>query len=275
MSKKINISKISTKEGLNIVAKNVPDIAFTAVSAFVNVNPVWALIFLTAKGIYNAWGEFGQARLNELVVGIEKSKDTFIPEIIETDEFKSVFLSILERHMKESSDRKRELLRNYLISVGQGKKVLFDYHTKLLNILDQITGDELRLFMLLPDIIKDANDEMLFLSSGGRVGIPDPSKRETSMNTVQVKMRLKNWKIKNKDLSAIIRFLTNYGLIISQDVSVSGIGGGGTTDITFEGITKIGEIFCEFIDDPSFDKNITTFLEYRENPGLNLETLRD
>ena len=98
--------EISTSDAVDIVAKNVSEIAFVAVSSLVNVQPVWALIFLTAKGIYSAWGEFGQAKLNELVTDLEKAKNSFDPKVIETDEFKSVFLSALERHMKESSEMK-------------------------------------------------------------------------------------------------------------------------------------------------------------------------
>lgn len=275
MSQDRKTPQISTRDAAEIIAKNVPEIAFAAVTALVNVNPVWALLFLTARGLYNAWGEFGQARLNELVIDLEKSKKSFDPDVIETDEFKSVFLCVLERHMKEGSIRKRELLRNYLISVGQGKMPEFDYHTKLLNILDQITGDELRLFMLLPNIIEDSNNELFSLATDKEQATADLLTREVTMNVLQVKMRLKNWGIKTRNLSALIRFLTNYGLIISQDSSSGGIGGGGTTDVIFQGITEVGEVFYDFIDDLSFDKEITTYIEYEKNPALSKAVFED
>lgn len=275
MSQNRKTPQISTSAAVEIIAEHVPEIVFTAVSALVVVQPVWALIFLTAKGIYSAWGEFGQARLNELVIDLEKSKNSFDFRVIETDEFKSIFLSTLERHMKESSDLKRKLLRNYLISVGQGKLPGFDYHTKLLSILDQITGDELRLFMLFPNIIEDSNNELLSLATDKQQDASELRNREVTMNVVQVKMRLKNWKIENRNLSALIRFLTNYGLIISQDVSVGGIGGGGSTDITFQGITEVGKVFYDFIDDPLFNKEITTYIEYEKNPALSKDVFED
>lgn len=273
MKEDIKPKSISTTKALGILAKNIPDIVFTAISSLVVVHPEFAIMFLTGKGIFNAWGEFGQEKLNELTIGLEKSKGTFDPAIIETEEFKSVFLSVLERHMKESSDVKRQLLRNYLISVGQGKNPSFDYHTKLLNILDQITGDELRLFMLLPNIVEDSDKEMAHLSAQSQT-VYDLSKREISMNTLQVKMRLKNWEIKTKNLSALIRFLTNYGLISSQDTSTSGIGGAGSTDINFEGVTDMGEIFYKFIDDSMFNKDIICYTEYQKNPSFNREALQ-
>ena len=267
--------EISTSDAVDIVAKSVSEIAFVAVSSLVNVQPVWALIFLTAKGIYSAWGEFGQAKLNELVTDLEKAKNSFDPKVIETDEFKSVFLSALERHMKESSEMKRKLLRNYLISVGQGKMPGFDYHTKLLSILDQITGDELRLFMLLPNIIEDSSNELFSLATNKQLAATELRTREVEMNVLQVKMRLKNWRIKTKNLSALIRFLSNYGLIISQDVSAGGIGGGGATDVTFQGITEVGKVFYDFIDDSLFDKEIITYVEYEKNPALSGDVFED
>ena len=262
---------IKTKEALEILAKNVPDIIFTTISSLVLVNPVWAILFLMGKGIYGAWSDFGQSRLNEVVISLEKNKNSFNPKILETDKFKSIFLSLLERHMKESSEERRYILRNYLISVAQGKNIDFDYHTKLLSVLDQITGDELRLFMLLPKIIEDSDNEFLQYSTEEERKNFNPKKRELSMNTIQVKMRLKNWEIKTRDLSALVRFLTNYGIIVSYDVSISGIGGGGSNDLIFTGLTEVGRVFYDFIDDPIFEKEITTYVEYKNNPALSLK----
>ena len=260
--------QVNTKETIDSLAKYVPDVIFTVISALVAINPVWAVLFLTAKGIYGTWSDFGQSRLNELVVELEKNKDVFDPKILETDKFKSIFLSILERHMKESSDKQRHLLRNYLISVAKGLNPDFDYHTKLLGVLDQITGKELRLFMLLNNIIKDLDDEFIAYATAEQIKSFDVSKREVRMNSLQIKMRLKNWKIKTEDLNSLIRFLTNYGIITSYDVSISGIGGGGSYELIFAGLTDVGRVFYDFIDDPKFNKEITTFIEYKNNPQL-------
>ncbi len=263
--------QIKNKEALEILTKNTSDIVFTtAVSALSIINPIWSVLFLTARGIYGAWSDFGQSRVNELVMDLEKHKNSFCKEVLETDKFKSVFLSILERHMKESSYERRHLLRNYLISVAKGESVDFDYHTKLLNILDQITGEELRLFMLLPNIINDSNDEFIKHSTEEIQKTTDLSKREIDMNTLQVKMRLKDWKIKTRDLASILHFLANYGIISTYDVSISGIGGGGKSDIIFNGITDVGKVFYGYIDDPIFNKEITPWMVYRDNPGLSV-----
>jgi hypothetical protein len=261
--------QISTSDAMGILVKYVPDIGFTMINALVVVNPIWAVLFVAAKGIYGAWGDFGQSRLNELTTELADKKNTFDPEVLETDKFKSIFLSILERHMKESLGERRKLFRKYLISVAQGENHDFDYHTKLLNIMDQITGDELRLLMLLPTIIKDSNDEYLAYASEEQRNSFDAGTRDFQMNTLQIKMRLKNWRIKTKDLAALIRFLTNYGLIVTYDVSAVGIGGGGNNDLAFSGLTAIGSVFYDFIDDTSFDKEITNWKAYQNDPGLS------
>lgn len=263
--------KLKSAQALEILSKNTSDIVFTtAISTLSIINPIWSILFLTAKGIYGAWSDFGQARVNELVINLEKHKDAFNIEILETDKFKSIFLSILERHMKESSNERRHLLRNYLISVSKGENPDFDYHTKLLNILDQITGEELRLFMLLPNIINDSNDEFFRHSTEEIQKTIDLTKREIDMNTLQVKMRLKDWKIKTRDLTSIIRFLTNYGIISTYDVSIVGLGGGGKSDIIFTGLTNVGKVFYNYIDDSIFDKEITPWTAYRDSPGLSV-----
>lgn len=263
--------EINSNEALKIIIDNSSDIIFTtAVAGLSIVNPLWSILFLTAKGIYNAWSDFGQSRINELVLELKDKVDTFNPSILETDKFKSVFLSIVERHMKESSERRRQLLRNYLISIAQGKSIDFDYHTKLLNILDQITVEELRLFMLLPNIVDDSNSEFFAYSTEEMQRSIDLSKREIDMNVMQVKMRLKDWKIKNRDLSSILHFLANYGVISAYDISTSGIGGSGSNDIIFCGLTDVGKVLYDYIDDPSFNKDITPWTAYRDNPGLSV-----
>ena len=247
--------------------KNTSDIVFTtAVAALAVTNPTWAVLFLTGKGIFGAWSDYGQARVNEIATSLAEKKGTFDSAILETDKFKSIFLSILERHMKESSDERRRLFRNYLISVAQGKDPNFDYHTKLLNVLDQITGEELRLFMLVPAILQDSDDNYSkYLAVG--TALRDPALRD-ALNTMQVKMRLKNWKIRTRDLTSLLRFLSNYGLIVTCDLSAALVGGAVSNDIGLVGVTEAGQAFYDFIDDPVFNKEIMPWTEYRDNAAL-------
>ncbi len=258
--------EITPSEALKALGEYVPDIAFTVVTALYAINPIWAVLFYTGKGIFGAWADFGKTRMKELAISLEDEKDSFIPEIIESNKFKGLFLETLDRHMKETSEEKRALLRRYLIAVAQGKHPEFDYHTKLLNILEQITGDEFRLFMLLPTIIQDWHDESVALSNSEHEREAIES-RNIEMNTMQVIMRLKDWDIKKRKFSALLRFLNNYGLIVSHDTSTSGIGGGGSNDLIFSGLSEAGKVFYDFMDDPNIVKEITDHNENRANPG--------
>src|SRR3990167_5356269 len=95
--------QITSSNGLNILARVVPQIMFATISGLTAVNPTWGVLFVTAMGIITAWGDFGQSRINELISFISKHKEEFVKEVIEGDNFKTLFLNILERHMKEAS----------------------------------------------------------------------------------------------------------------------------------------------------------------------------
>ena len=138
---------ITTSDALPIIAKNALQILIAGLTA---IKPEWGMLFSTSSVIVNAWGDFGQTRVNELVLFISEHKEEFIADIIESDKFKTLFLNILERHMKESSEEKRQLLRNYLLNVGKGINPTFNEFTRMNNILDTITLEEI-IFLRLWD----------------------------------------------------------------------------------------------------------------------------
>ena len=237
---------ISESESLKILSNSLSDVALTVATTIISNNPYFAVLLLTGKGIFTAWGDYGQARLNELLLSLQAEVESIKSEVVNKDEFKGLFLDILDKHMRETSEIKRSQLRRYLVSVAQGKAEGFSNHTKLLVILNQITADEFRLFMLLPSIIQDSRDEMESL--GGTLNSLD-------MNAAQVQMRLHNWFQTEGQIERLLKFLGNYGLIVTQDTSTSTIGGS-STHVTFMGLTDSGWGFYKFLDDPSIDKTV-------------------
>ncbi len=139
-NKKKTIKPVSA---LPIWARNIPPIIFTAIQGLTAINPIWSVLFATSTALINAWGDFGQTRVNELVLFINEHKEEFMADVIETDKFKTLFLNVLERHMKESSEEKRQLLRNYLLSTGKGMNPNFNEFTKMNNTLDTISLEEI------------------------------------------------------------------------------------------------------------------------------------
>lgn len=141
----MNGDKINKENGVKIILKNTSSILLTGLATYY---PQLAGLFSVGSALIQTWGDFGQTRVNELVKFVSEHKDEFVEEIVISDKFKTLFLNILERHMKEASERKRELLRNYLLSVGRGYCPDFDDFTKMNNTLDNITFDEIDLLSL-------------------------------------------------------------------------------------------------------------------------------
>jgi len=151
---------ISPKSALAILSEHVPPIIYTTIASLVVVNPIWGILFISAMGIIRAWGDFGQARINELVKFIDEHKEEFVADILKTPKFKSVFLNVLERHMKETMEEKRKILRSYLLNVGKGINKDFDYHTKILLVVDQITLDEIAVLNILYKKAKNQSQKL-------------------------------------------------------------------------------------------------------------------
>lgn len=237
---------IDDKQALQILGNTLSDVAIGTVTCLMVLSPQLVVLLFTARGIYSAWGEFGQARLNELLEALKDDVEDFKKEIIVKDEFKGLFLNVLEKHMRETSSKKRNLLRRYLISVAKGKKEGYSNHTKLLLIMDQITADELRLFMLLPTIIEDFKLEAELLGS---------QLNDLNVDSAQINLRLHKWKMPDGQIERLLRFLGNYGLVVTVDYTANTLGGG-ISSLQFKGLTDSGWTFYKFLDNPSIDKTI-------------------
>lgn len=141
-------SEIAGEEGLKIVVRQVVPTLTAVAASFFGLHPEWALLLNFAAPLMGAWGEFGQARISEQLEFIAKHKDEFVKEIVEGDDFKTLFLNVLERHMREASKERRELLRNYLLNVGKGVLPDFNEYTRMNNVMDNITLHEIDLLKL-------------------------------------------------------------------------------------------------------------------------------
>jgi hypothetical protein len=139
---------IPIKKSLEIIGKQVAAPIVAAITVLAGLHPEWAILFSFAAPVMNVWGDFGQERINEQLEFISKHKEEFRKEIIEGDDFKTLFLNVLERHMKEASAEKRKLLRNYLLNVGRGVNPGFNEYTRMNNILDTITLYEIDVLCL-------------------------------------------------------------------------------------------------------------------------------
>ncbi|OGN27531.1 MAG: hypothetical protein A3A33_04905 [Candidatus Yanofskybacteria bacterium RIFCSPLOWO2_01_FULL_49_25] len=234
-------SSISTTEGLKILAETIPPILFATIQSLTALNPTWGVLFATAMGIISAWGSFGQSRINELTLFISEHKEEFIKEIIEGDDFKTLFLNVLERHMKEASEEKRKLLRNYLLNVGRGVNPDFNEYTRMNSALDNISFDEINMLKLW-DI--EGPIEAYFLSH---------TKFTITMSSIQsivhgLKPRVDAWSKliadENKSRNNQALLLLSYkGLLFA--LSEDNVGSG--QEVKVVEITNFGKAFLAFI----------------------------
>lgn len=210
-------------------------------------DPVWKSIFLLSIPLLNVWGDFGVKRCEELLNYIEKRQDEFKNETIRTDEFKSLFLGILERHFKESSKRKRELFRSVLLYFGRGQNIEYDYSTKVLAILDQITFTELIVIDKWSGELQKAwvekNKPLCTPVEADRILSSDGA------NEHQVYFAFENddQKISLNELVQTLRALGNYGLLAVRDTS-GVVLGDGSEGVRVK-ITEFGKEFIKFIRD--------------------------
>lgn len=224
---------------LQIFAKQSTQLAL-GLAALATTNPVWSILFLMATTLINSWGEFGQARVEELVNFIVENKKLFKAEILKSDRFKSVFLNIIEKHIKEASAEKRRLLREYLLNVGKGIHPKFNADTKLMITLDQITPEELQILQIWTDSLLQSNIKKKIPSF-------NPVDPEVGLNEHQMMFAFdgKSWPSMD-DLKLIVKSLRNYGLLdISEDSgTVFGHGGDG---LRVKRLTPFGREFLDYL----------------------------
>lgn len=210
---------VSAKDALQILGKQTAPVIFVALQSLVGINPIWSILFVSAIGLINLWGDYGQARINELVQYIDKHRKEFVGEILESDKFKAIFLNVLERHMKEVMAEKRALLRDYLLNVGKGVHREFDNHTKILFALDNISHEELHLLIWLKD---------------HRI------QRNLMLESKLTNFLYNGFQYSGGSFELALQALRNYGVVVLRDGSLA-------NDYQ---ITDFGCMFLEFIEAP-------------------------
>lgn len=238
-----SVFSIKSDNSLEILAKSglIP-ILYQTIVGLTQVNPVWSVLFVTGTGIINAWGEYGQSKTQELVEYIYSHRNEFVSEVIDTDKFKSVLLNVLERHLRETSEEKRKLLRKYLLNVGKGIRSEYNYHTKLIWVLDQITPEEFEVISIWRGRLQYA-----YITRNAHVNENNVEEHIRDMNVGQVNFAFddRSPKFTPKELQALLRILGNYGLIEVRDASPV-IFDKESTTLHVEGITEFGRMFLEF-----------------------------
>src|SRR5665213_1609898 len=115
----------------------------------VGLPPIWVTMIAAGAGLLAVYRELAEDRGKELLEFIVAHKDEFVIEIINTSVFKTAFLNVWEMHIRESSENKRMRLKNFLLSLGSGKELPADFHTKIYSIIQQMTDKEAEVFGII------------------------------------------------------------------------------------------------------------------------------
>lgn len=212
--KKIGKAAISTIQNLS---GPIADVAVRLQT----ISPEWGLAVGMGSGLLAVWRELAQDRGVELLEFIEQHKTEFAEKVIATPNFKAVFLSVWEMHIRENSENKRKRLRNFLLNLGKGEEINKDEYTKIYSIINQMTDTEAEGFGL---IIKNTNREQY---------------RSMHMNTL-------SWDVLSKfteeELQDLCHSLHSYRLL---NIVNAQIGKG----MVITQITPFGEKFFDFVCD--------------------------
>lgn len=237
--------EISENEGNNLVLKHATSLMLQVVPILANLNPSWQLLFLTANGMINAWGDFGQSRVNELATFISEHREEFLSEALESDKFKAVFLSVLELHMKETSERRRQLLKSYLLNVGKNIHSDFDEHTKVISTMNVISFQELETLLLFRSggIIEQwkrsrVGAENMSFSYGSIAG----AIWETTSNNDPLRILFPMQGPRDK-MNQVLLSLGNKDLLYTMNADNFGSG----EEVKVRNITEFGKKFLDFI----------------------------
>ncbi len=232
--------KISTGVELEIITQQGATLLASIAPAVLSLPVVWQAAFLTGSALIQTWGAWGQSRINEIVKDLKKHDGKFNEEVLQSDEFKTVLLNVIEVHMKEAAIEKRRLYRNYMINVAMGVSMKLDYHSKLFAILNLITFDESYTLKQITGVFNQTSFSKGLPISERHVLTTENILRSLGKSFPdQKQMQL---------LNQNMRALGSYNLIFTGN-STEMTTGAPTSSL--QAITEFGQKFLEFISDPT------------------------
>ncbi len=182
-------------------------------------SPSWAAAIAMGTGLLSVWRELAEDRGKELLEFIEAHKEEFVSDIVATPEFRAAFLNVWEMHIRESAESKRARLRNFLLSLGSGKEIPSDVHTKIYSIVEQMTDKEAEIFGV---IFRNCNR---------------PQFREMHINSTSFPDLNRYSEVELKDAW---HSLHSYRLINITDATIGNI-------MAVQQITPFGELFYDYV----------------------------
>lgn len=208
------------------------DISIPTIIAVASIkDPKLAVFFTFLSGVITTVSEWKKKRAEEVInnVGIER----IIRLIQRDDKTRDILHKILENVMDESSKKKRKLFYNYIHKLDNNIHKDFDYHSKLIAVVNEITFNELDMLLTFSNIFLEV------LKIIRRKDIK--SKIPKGVNVADIFKHKYFTYMSPRLLDSFLLRLSSYDLIYAEF---------GLYDGTAYGpVTYFGKIFIDFISD--------------------------
>lgn len=221
------------------ILKTVPIIS-QGLEVMGTISPNLSFVVSGVCGIISLWGNLAKEKGEDFMQQFIDNEDKIKEEIIKSEKFCSVFLEVFDKNIKESNEEKRKLLKNYILNFACGIEKDFNEHTKLINVLNDITMEEFNFLQLWNE-----TNPCTILNVGGYYSYTVSEIESILRAKCKYHPFLQKNYIKDKNkCNQILISLGNKGLlyVLSKDNFGSGEEARANKDIT-----EFGKIFLNFI----------------------------
>jgi hypothetical protein len=220
----MKLKKLNKNDAITEIA------APTALATVSIVNPIVGIIATFLYGTVKSIVRWKSERIGEITKNVGATK--LIKLINKDDKTRDILHKILENVIDESSSKKRKMFYVYIKNLDKVNNTNFDYHTKLISVLNAITFNELD---MLWSFSKDFK-EIEILNNKKDINSKIPS----GVNVSQI-MKHKHYdQISPEYLEYTLTSLSNYGLIYTAFGRFDGT--------MFGPVTYFGREFMNYIN---------------------------
>lgn len=238
-----------TKEASLRILKNFNPALIESLKSLGYLNPSLLPFIALGQSILGYYGEMANAKTIDLLKNFYENKEKIVLEIVQSDKFKSAFIKIIGENITEGNEEKRQYLKNYIINFALGVEPNFNEHSKIINVLNNITLDEVVILKLWSEEspinlnLKYKDFHHIFTISDIKQAALD-TRGQTNNNILGDFERYVFELANNKDKANQILLSLGYKDLLYV-VSENNFGSG--EEAKTRGTTEFGKIFLKFI----------------------------
>ena len=234
---KLPVTKI-IKGGKDVVKELGIPVASAGFSVF-NINPLAGVALAGISGIWSLMDKWSKNRAKELKIAIGDKK--ILDLIKRDDKTRDVIVKILFNIFQECSEDKRKLYYKYINQLHKNVHPSFDYHSKVIFIINLITFEEIQTLIKFKDNYNYILGKITEMAKqkNPQAKVNETETRGANLSEIEV---VEYFSKQNRDnLEDWFVNLGNYGLLSVKNGRYGG---------TYLGpITEFGKTFLDFISE--------------------------